>query len=361
MTILISPLNWGIGHATRLVPIIKILQKKHKIILAADGKSKTFLEQEFPELKVIFAPKFDVSYTKNASLLPFKMVFTLPKLVLFYFQNKNFVKKLTKKHKIDTIIADNRFGFFSKKIKSYFITHQIKIQAKNRLLENIIFIINKINIQKFNEVWIPDFEQNKSLSGKLSNCSKLKIECKKIGILSRFPVKNESKTKNENYDIVAIISGPEPQRTIFQKKITSALKDTDYKTLIISGTLNDNSKQTNSNLTIASHLKTANFQTIIQVAEIIISRAGYSSIMDLISLKQTAIIVPTPGQTEQEYLANYLHKNNIFFSVEQKNFNKNTISTFIKHRYLFCEKINPTNNNFDLENFLDQKFNEYSL
>jgi len=353
MNFLISPLNWGIGHATRLVPIIKHLQKKHKIILAADGKSKVFLEQEFPHHKVLSAPKLDISYTKNASLLPLKMLSLLPKLFFFYFNNKRFVRKTISTNKIDTIISDNRFGFFSAEIKSIFITHQLNIKAKNKLTEKIILKINKLNVEKFDECWIPDTK----LSGELSNNDEYKILSKNIGFLSRFPV--EIQTKNaKKYSVVVIISGPEPQRTIFQEKIISILQNSEHKTLIISGKLNDVKSKVQENITIINHANTVDFQEFILNSDIIISRAGYSSIMDLVSLKQTALLIPTPGQTEQEYLANYLHKEKIFYTVNQKILNKNTIFAFYKNKHIFETNLLKFNNNIKLNNFLDEQFSE---
>ncbi len=349
MNILISPLNWGIGHATRLVPIIKYLQKKHKIILTADGNSLKFLNTEFPELTILSAPSLNVRYTKNSRFLPLKILSYLPKFIIFYFENYYFVKKIEKSTKIDLIIADNRFGFFSKRTKSVFITHQIKIKARNKIMQDIIFIINKINIEQFNECWIADNPKKFNLSGELSDCSKIKIPCKKIGILSRFPTKKTS-NHTDKYEIIAIISGPEPQRTILQNKITEILLKTNKKSLIISGLLASKKIKKLKNITIVNHLNTSDFQQVILNSEIIISRAGYSSIMDLVTLKKTAILIPTPEQTEQEYLANYLHKNKLFYTVEQNMFNKNTIFTFNNYKQLFQKNI------LQLENSTVDKF-----
>jgi len=331
MNILISPLNWGIGHATRLVPVINTLKKTHNITIVADGLSFNFLEKQFPELTILKAPSLNIKYTKSAKTLPIKMIMLLPSLVVFYIKNKNWIKKNTETLKTDVIIADNRFGFFSKRIKSIFITHQIHIKANNKFIEKIIFIVNKINIERFDECWIPDFSQN-GLSGELSSTKGLKIPFIHIGLLSRFPTDVES-LKSNNYDITAILSGPEPQRSIFENKLKQLLKDTNYKTLIINGKIKNDSKNVDFNkITTITHADDFLMQNIIKNSEVLICRAGYSSIMDFIHLEQTAILIPTPGQTEQEYLASNLHKNKLFLSVEQDKFSIKDIELFLSQK-----------------------------
>jgi uncharacterized protein (TIGR00661 family) len=329
MTILISPLNCGIGHSTRIVPIIKYLQKHHKIIIAADGKSKIFLQKNFPSHKIIDAPNLDITYSKKGYFMPIKMFFSLPKLLIFYIKNKFWLQKFTKKHNIDMIIADNRFGFFQKKIHSIFITHQISIQIPKNFIffSNFVQFINKINIEKFDECWIPD-SPTLRISGELSNHNSLKIPVKFIGLLSRFYSQNFYDYQPKFY-FFCIVSGAEPQRSIFENLLINKLQDTKHKTLIING-LSKTKKNNNPNIIIKSHLEDKTFAAAVKNSEIIIARSGYSTIMDLIALKKTAIIIPTPGQTEQEYLANYLHNKKIFFKVAQKDFNiQKTINQFV--------------------------------
>jgi uncharacterized protein (TIGR00661 family) len=356
MNILISPLNWGIGHATRLVPIIKILSKKHNVVLAADGNSYYFLKKEFPNLKIEKAPSLEIKYSPTRFLMPIKILFSLPKMIVFYFQNRKWIKNYIKKHKTDVIISDNRFGFFDKNIHSIFITHQINIAVPKQLLfvKPIVFLLNKINIQKFDECWIPD-NQNQ-ISGELSNSVKLKIKSHRIGILSRFDENFETKN-TENYKLVCLISGPEPQRTKLEDYIKESLEKTEYKSLILSGKPVEKKDNTENNITIKSHLETDKFQEILKNADIIIARAGYSTIMDLITLKRTAILIPTPGQTEQEYLANYLHNRNMFINIEQQKLDiEKAISNLISQKEKLEQNIIKLNSQTNLKEFLDKKF-----
>ncbi|MBN2892583.1 MAG: hypothetical protein JXL97_12015 [Bacteroidales bacterium] len=355
MNILISPLNWGIGHATRIVPIIKYLKKTHNVTIAADGNSYFFLKKEFPELIIKKAPSLEIHYSPTRFLMPFKILITIPKLLIFYFKNRKWIESYIKKHKTDVIISDNRFGFFSKKVKSIFITHQIRIaMPKNlRIFSNLAFGVNKLNIEKFNECWIPD--KNSQLSGKLSDTKKLKIITHEIGILSRF-TNNINKEKRAKYDILIIISGPEPQRTIFEKKITESLKKSSYKTLILSGKPQKSDITTQNNITIKSHVSTDAFLEYLTSSKIIIARAGYSTIMDLIALKKTAIIIPTPGQTEQEYLADYLHNKELFIRAKQDNFDVyKSINDLINKKTTLTNNIKNVKTNINLCDFLDNK------
>lgn len=330
MKILISPLNWGIGHATRIVPIINELKKIHTVIIAADGLAYNFLKCEFENLQILKAPTLTIKYQKKRSLFLLKMSLSIPKLIKHYFENKNWVKKHTEKLKIDVIIADNRFGFFSKKIKSIIITHQLNIIIKNKILRKIIFLINKINIQKFDECWIPDLKNKKTISGYLSSTKNINIKSTKIGLLSRFPIKNDNKIKLK-YNIVAILSGPEPQRTILEKILIEKLQNYKDNALIIRGLPGKINKDVKKNkLKITNHLSSKQMQEAITQADIVICRAGYSSIMDLIMLGKTALLIPTPGQTEQEYLANHLYLNKLFWKTSQNKFNINHVENYRK-------------------------------
>ncbi len=353
MNILISPLNWGIGHATRIVPIILRLKTKHNVFVAADGDSFYFLEQELNDYQIIKAPFLKIKYTKNKTLLPFKILFYIPRLFIFYIKNRLFLKKYINKYKINVIISDNRFGFFSKKVKSIFICHQINIlMPKNfKIFTKIINKINRFNIEKFDECWIPDNEDN--FSGKLSDSYKLKIPVYKSGLLSRFSDAKEI-SMVEKYEIICIVSGPEPQRSIFESKIKLLLKNTNFKTLILSGKPFSKNFYLEKNITIKNHISTNEFYSLLKHTKIIIARAGYSTIMDLLTIQKTAILVPTPGQTEQEYLAKYLHNKKLFFSIQQnKLFEENFIQFFTENIKTFEENIKKLKNT-DLNSFLEK-------
>ena len=199
---------------------------------------------------------------------------------------------------MDIIISDNRFGFRSSKTLNIYLTHQLKIKGP-LLLMKIVNQINRLFVQKFDHCWVPDFE-NSLLSGELSQSSLKKIF---IGPLSRFK-KTVGETKNYRYKFLAIISGPEPQRSLLEEKIQDCFRKTNQYCAIINGLTN--TKETSfEKISFYPHLETTAFKKLLAKSELVICRSGYSSIMDLYVLQKKVLFIPTPGQTEQEYLAKY--------------------------------------------------------
>ncbi len=322
--ILVSPLNWGLGHAVRDIPIIHELVKNNfEVIIGGEGKSGVLLKKEFPKLKYIEIKSFEIKYPKK-NLFILKILLQIPKILLGIIKEHKQVQKIIKQHNIDLIISDNRYGVYSKKIPSIFISHQIFIQLPKQIkfLEKTVCKLQQKLINNFNKIIIPDYEENENLSGKLSHKQILPHKYYFIGILSQFKPEKKLNPKYEN-DILVIISGPEPQRTVFETKIKTQLEETNKKVLIISGKPQKEFLNKNSNIKIVSHLPRKEMQDAIQKSEIIISRAGYTTIMDLVKLQKSAILVPTPGQPEQEYLANHLKNKNIFIFNKQENFDIN--------------------------------------
>lgn len=303
--ILIAPLNWGLGHATRCIPIINALLKNNfEVIISANGRSHDLLKKEFPLLEFINIKGIEVKYHK---FLPmnFNIILQTPKILYAIYSENTAIKKIIKKYKIDGIISDNRFGLFNKNVKSVFITHQLQIQS--RYMQNIIQRMNYFFINQFNICWIID-DQKKNLAGDLSKPKKLPTNYKYIGLHSRLSLSK----KQKKYKLCFIISGPEPQRTIFEEIIIKSTKKIKEKTIIILGKPEEEKNIIKKrNLTIISSADTKEINKCILESEIIISRSGYSTIMDLEKTQSKAIFVPTPGQTEQEYLARYLKKKKI--------------------------------------------------
>ncbi len=319
MKILVAPLDWGLGHATRCIPIITELTKQgHEVIIAADGAAVELLKQEFPTLLFVSLRGYRVKYY-NGLPLTISIFLQIPKIVARIFLEHRALKKLISTYQIEKIISDNRFGLWSKKIHSVFITHQVMIKCPVglRFLEPLLYQINKTVIGKYDECWIPDDETK--ISGDLSHRYPLPSNAKYIGLLSRWSNAQYTPSKKE-YDLVAIVSGPEPQRSSFEKLLIAKLASTNLNSLIIQGKpALSGWKQINPRLTLVSHLKNQELLEIVTAAKLVICRAGYSSIMDLVSIRKNAILIPTPGQTEQLYLAGYLSERKIFFSMKQSN------------------------------------------
>ena len=316
--ILISPLDWGVGHASRVIPIIELLiQKGHNIIIASCGLQKDLLQSSFPNLVFEDIVSYNITLSDKKSQIT-TILSQIPKIILAIKKEHKQVNNLVKKHKIDIIISDNRYGFYNKKIKSIFITHQtyILLPRKIKFVEGVLNKINTSFINKFDVCWIPDNEGENNFSGKLSHKNKNIKNVKYIGILSKF---NKIETEINN-DILVVLSGPEPQRTIFEQIIETRLGDTNYAVIIVRGN-GQNKKSEYGNIDYISFSNSVELNKLILESKYIISRSGYSSIMDYIKLQKKAIIVPTLGQTEQEYLAKYLSDRNYFIEGKQEYFN----------------------------------------
>jgi uncharacterized protein (TIGR00661 family) len=323
--VLVCPLNWGLGHASRLIPVIReLLNSRFKVYIGAAGYPSQLLKQEFPQVEHINFPSYTVTYGRR-NTLSLQMFLQLPKIVYRTLKEHAALKKLVNRYLIDLVISDNRFGLWSKKVPSIYITHQIQVIMPRCLgfFEPLICRLHRHIISRYDECWVPDFaDPLDNLSGKLSHPPWQPSNIKFIGPLSRFdsyPIKSSAK-ETYSFDIAIILSGPEPQRTIIEKQLISEINRSQYKTLIIRGRP-DQKRDTEirKNITLVSHLPSAEFVSMISRTKYLICRSGYTTIMDLIALKRTAILIPTPGQTEQEYLARYLSK--YFPFAEQDNFN----------------------------------------
>ena len=319
--VLVAPLDWGLGHTTRCIPIIQeLLHQDFTVLLAAEGNSAHLLGKEFPSLTILSLKGYQISYSKNQVFFKVKLFGQLPKILKAIKQEHIWLNKIIKEYKIDIVISDNRYGFYNINIKSIFITHQLEIETGNAFTNWLVQKLNYRQINKFDKCWIPDNEVPFDLAGKLSHPKTLPVvPTTYIGILTRF--KNEKAEKN--IDLLVLISGPEPQRTALEKMMLSQMTKFSFKMVLVRGLPGASNKiiNTNKNLQIFDHLSATELNKLIQSSKIVIARSGYSTIMDLITLQQKAILIPTPGQTEQEYLAKYLAAKKYFVAAQQNGFN----------------------------------------
>ena len=319
-TILICPLDWGLGHATRCIPIIhEFLKQRIKVILATDGATTNLLKKEFPNLTILPLRGYNITYSKSKSSFFFKMLSQIPKILSIIKYEKNWLKVAIREHNIDAVISDNRFGLSNKNIKSIYVTHQLFIQSGNSFLNMLAQKINYKYINQFDECWVPDAEGALNLAGKLSHPKKMPdVPVKYLGPLSRF-TKNDVTKEN---DLLIMLSGPEPQRTVFESILLQQIKTIHQKISFVRGlpSATDVLMSDNKLVTFYNHLPAEELSLLIQRSKLVIARAGYSTVMDLIALQQKAVLVPTPGQTEQEYLSAYLQEQQLFITKDQQNF-----------------------------------------
>lgn len=304
--ILIAPLDWGLGHATRCISLIKyLLSINCAVAIAASPASKALLKAEFPEIIFFDIKAYNIVYSRKKRWMPFKILLQIPKILKAVKSEHEWLETLLKKENFDAIISDNRYGFYNDKVFSVFITHQLQIRTSLNLTKNFMRSLTYKHINNFNECWVPDFEGTLNIAGKLSHPKTLpKISVKYLGPLSRFTKNPEQKIL---YKYLIIISGPEPQRTIFEEKIFAFVQTCSEKCLIVRGMPEEkNMIEEKSNCKIFNHLNTHELEDAFNASEMIICRSGYTSVMEILSLQKKSVLIATPGQTEQEYLANHL-------------------------------------------------------
>lgn len=321
-TILVAPLNWGLGHATRCIPIInELIIHGFKVLIASDGPALLLLQKEFPTLESIELPSYDISYAKKGAHLKWKLFLKIPHILKTISREKKVISTLIAERSIQGIISDNRWGVRNKTIPSVFITHQINVLSGNT--SKLTGKLQQKYINKFTTCWIPDLPGIKSLSGKLSHTDALKFNTHYIGPLSRM---TKMKVKKK-YDIIIILSGPEPQRTLLENKLLSEFKNDDRKTLLVRGVIEENEKTVHfDNITIVNFLTTDALSKAINASDLVIARSGYTTIMDLSILEKRAFFIPTPGQYEQIYLANRLDQLGVTPHCEQEDFSVKSLS-----------------------------------
>ncbi len=304
--ILVAPLNWGLGHASRCIPIInKLIECGFNPIVASDGEALLLLQKEFPNIKTIELPSYNIRYPKNGKFLKWKLLFNSLSILKSILKERKIIDQIIEKERIIGIVSDNRFGVRSHKVPSVFITHQLNV-----LTGNTTFLSSKIHqlfIKKFDECWIPDEKGNQSLAKKLSHSKTVKNQ-KFIGFLSRFT----KKTIPLKYDLLVLLSGVEPLRTSLEKKIKSELKNYQGKVLFVRGIIEKHQNKTiEKNITYYNYLLSNQLEMAINESKLVLARSGYSTIMDLAVLEKKAFFIPTTGQYEQEYLAIYMEKQDI--------------------------------------------------
>ena len=318
--IIIAPLNWGLGHATRCVPIIKELQKSNFTpVIASDGTALQFLIKEFPSLEFFELPSYKISYGRN---LKWSLIRKIPTIVRAVHKERLIIQEYIHQNPdVVGIISDNRFGCYYTKIPSVYITHQLNVLSG--FLTPVTSFFHRRVIRKYNECWIPD-EENSVYSGKLSRSSK-NLNQKYIGVLSRF----KKQELPQDIDVLILLSGPEPNRTQLEIKLTSIFKTSSKKVYLIQGIVEKTQKTTKENqLTIVNFMLTKQLEHTLNLSKMVICRAGYSSVLDLVSLRKKALLIPTKFQNEQEYLAKYLQQKGYFSFVKERKVNKNTLDVF---------------------------------
>ncbi len=308
------------------------------VIIAASGPQMALLREEFPENEFLDIPGYGIRYKwKNRNLVP-GLFFRIPGILKSIRREHAWLRELCRKRQIDAIISDNRYGLYHQEKHSVFITHQLFIQLgigglTNRILQKL----HNRFINRFSECWVPDFQFPFSLAGLLSNPPGLpRIPVKYNGILSRFI---EQQINDHANPLLIIISGPEPERTAFEEMLFLELASYHGAGIVVRGLPGTKEEKTPiNNVKIYNHLDSKRLNSFLNASDVVISKSGYSTVMDLARLRKKAILIPTPGQPEQEYLGNYLNEKKWALTVSQKDFNlQDCMKAVQEHGYRFPE------------------------
>jgi uncharacterized protein (TIGR00661 family) len=332
--VLVAPLDWGLGHASRCIPVIRLLlDKGTEVRLAGSGSALALLRAEFPQLKAYTLPAYDPRYPRKGSMV-FAMARQLPHFITTIRQEHRVLETLVREHNIELVISDNRYGCWSNAVPCIFITHQSNILMPQRFgwLASLVRWANLRMMRRFTRCWIPDAPGESSLAGSLITFGggHQGIAVEHIGAVSRFVP--AGKVVEKKYDVVAVCSGPEPQRSVLERLLLKELKGSGLRFVIVRGVLEgqrgsgderqgrgegQHNDEGEKNGKVIDFLGASELQEYLEQAEIVIARSGYSTVMDMAALGRKAIFIPTPGQTEQEYLAARLKEQGVAFSMPQ--------------------------------------------
>jgi len=328
---MVAPLNWGLGHATRCIPIIDaLLEQNFEVLIASDSSSLLLLQKEFPNLESIELPPYRIKYPSNGSSFKWKMLFSLPHIYKTMIAEKKVVAEMVSRGAIDGIVSDGRFGVRSAEIPSVYITHQLNV-----LTGKTSFFSSKLHqriIKKFDACWVPDVKDMAlNHSGMLGHLKVSSFPVHYFGIVSRM----KKIEQPISIDILALISGPEPQRTYFENQLKKILTQSDKRIVVVRGVVESEQKWTDhKNIRVVNFMESRELEATLNKSELVISRSGYTTIMDLAMLEKKALFIPTPGQYEQQYLAKRLNELGISPFCKQKEFKLDKLNAVAVYRGL---------------------------
>lgn len=340
MRVLVCPLDWGLGHATRCIPIVRaLIRSGHDVVIGASGGGLCLLKTEFPGLEIFDFPGYPIRYSRSAATLLPVLLAQLPGLVAGMFRERSQLARIISEKRIDRVISDGRYGLRTRKVPAIFITHQVFIRIPGRFpgsgfAERFLLSLNLRLLRGFREVWVPDFPGEPNLSGDLSHkpCRGAKVVF--IQPLSRFlPIDRDWNSRPSPrpvrmgpvVDLLASVSGPEPQRTRFEESLRAILKSMSGTRVLIRGVPGGKVATQSGALALAPnelnefpHLEGPAMEALFASAILVVARSGYTTVMEMASLGLAQVVlVPTPGQSEQEYLADHLDRQGVAMKMDQ--------------------------------------------
>jgi len=321
LKILIAPLDWGLGHTTRCIPLIQYFSSLgHEVYAAAEAASAQLLRENFPKLNILPLKGYRIFYSSHKATFSLKIAQQIPKILSAINAEQKWLRQVQKELQFDLIISDNRYGMHHVGVPSIILTHQLQIQSGiNAKMDSWVMKLHMRLLRKFNACWVVDEKEDAGYSGKLAHPEKLPEYATYIGLLSQFSECTIHYNKAKENRILILLSGPEPMRSIFESRLIAQARSLPgYEFVIVGGNpLGERVTGLPDFIEYHTHLNAAHLLVEMEAAGLVICRSGYSTVMDLALLQKKALLIPTPGQSEQEYLARFLTQKGAFHTVTE--------------------------------------------
>ncbi|RYD55536.1 MAG: glycosyl transferase family 28 [Sphingobacteriales bacterium] len=321
--ILVAPLDWGLGHTTRCAPIIRhLLHAGHDVTVAGNAAQTNWLSGSFPGIRTIPLDGYNIRYGRTRRGLIGSILRQIPHILKTISREHQWLLQVQKDEQFDGIISDNRYGLHHPEVPSVIMTHQLQIHTGMGLAaDSLLRSMHYRYLQRFSECWVVDVPGQPNLSGSLAHPPVMPANGKYIGLLSQLdPARQQAAEKH----LLVLLSGPEPQRSLLSDLLWQQVQGYDGSVAFVEGG-DDISSRTSipSHITYYTRITKDALQPLLTNAGMVVCRSGYSTLMDLACLGKKAILIPTPGQTEQEYLGRYLQAEQVYLSMPQEGFNLN--------------------------------------
>lgn len=317
LKILIAPLDWGLGHTTRCIPLIRfLLAEGHEVTAAAEGAAARLLQDNFPALRILPLEGYGIRYSRRKWLFAWRILAQVPRILSAIRKERYWLQQQLDKDHYDLVISDNRYGLYHRQVASCILTHQLQIRSGMGAFPD--YCLRRMHYRlliRFRACWVVDEAANGGLSGNLAHPAVLPDHAAYIGLLSQFEPFSFEQMPEEEQHILVLLSGPEPMRTQLESLVLEqAGAMGDYKFTVVAGRPGGVAPdKLPEHIVYYSHLAAAGLGPLLAKAALVVCRSGYSTLMDLCVAGKRALLVPTPGQTEQEYLAGYLQQNGLCY------------------------------------------------
>lgn len=277
------------------------------------------LRENFPDVPQLELPGYAVTYSRSGGTFVVKILSQVPRILRAIRNERNWLRRMQAAHRFDLVISDNRYGLKIEGLPAVIMTHQLQILTGFGPAAD--YVMRKLHYRmlgKFDACWVVDEQANGGLGGKLSHPADIPEGARYVGLLSQL---NDPAPEMpvQSKEVLVLLSGPEPMRTLFEKRLMEQMAGlTDYQFRLVAGNPGGAMPaRLPAHVRYATHVNASGLSEAMGAAGLVICRSGYSTLMDLAALGKKALLVPTPGQSEQMYLAAHLQRKGIALSRSQ--------------------------------------------